>query len=129
MSISYSQRKNLKGTVQVVTHLKKCELKTELEVLYCIVLYCIQRKIYKGIWCYYTFTVSYRKQPESILFGTPDFLKNVVTHPVISGKNKSSSVHETFLPNAIDQHRAKPCSASVNCKTNTSISDLSHKSQ
>jgi len=39
--------------------------------------------------------VSYRKQPKSRLFGTPDFLKNVVTHPVISGDNISSSVHET----------------------------------
>jgi len=100
-------KKHLKETVQAVTHLKKCKLKTVLEVLYCIVLYCIvlyctvlycivlyciQRKMHKGIWCNCVFTVSYRKQPKSRLF---DFLKNVVTHPVISGGNKSSSVHQT----------------------------------
>jgi hypothetical protein len=34
------RKKHLKGAVQAVTHLKKCKLKTELEVLYCIVLYC-----------------------------------------------------------------------------------------
>jgi hypothetical protein len=37
-------KKHLKETVQAVTYLKKCKLKTELGVLYCIVLhllYCI----------------------------------------------------------------------------------------
>jgi hypothetical protein len=52
-------KKHLKETVQALTRLKKCKLKTVSVIL----LHCIQRKVYKSIWCYYIFTVSCKKRP------------------------------------------------------------------
>jgi len=126
-------KKHLKGTVQAVTHLKKCKLKTQLEVLYCTVPYCIQRKIYKTMWCNHTFTVSYRKQPKSRLFGTPDFLKKCSDTSSDNWGQQRSSVHETgqkrfYLKPWINTERNLAVLSTAR-QLNTSVSDLSHESQ